>query len=691
MQTRPENWAALIESGKYRVEYKLQIAGIDYDATHLHGVPTIEWGLLNKPQIGRVCSAVMTAEVIPIDGVTIPRSAPCWAYCRLTSIDKQTVTDWIPKGRYYVKSRSSASTIVLTMQDEMLKSGRTYLDKTSLEWPAAQKDIVADIARIMDVEVDERTVINEGEAYTVESIDGDALMSEVLSWIAICNGGNWVMSDSGKLRLIPLASPAPEAEMAQSLGRAYKTLADIGSARTISRIILTDDAEESFAEGDDSGMTLTAECPFANQGVVKDLCNTVDGTMYGAIYQPFEASTAYIDPALELGDTVGLKTRLGEKIRAVLYYIKANCTVSYPCDISAGIDDETDDEYPYEIVTAGSDDKAVKTNRKYYGNSINKRYGFRSEMDGGGYAQFNADGMEFTDETGKKCLYYDKERKTFVMDGTLGANAIVSSSLYAENGIVSELTVDRLVTARHIQKYLLHDTSDDSYIRIEGEVMQFISATPAGMYNRLLTEDGVILMTEDYKFIDCEANGTASYTQAVNRRGELLYWQKDIAGAEISAEGYPLINGVQVFTTTENTGFPCHIYVYDETVMAEYKFGMSGDGEIPYNPMQTWGRGTGYGDNGKGRIEKITDSFKMGYTTRKGEELAVTLSDDGFIDLQKTRKPLRFDFSHINADKTFEETIDGNDTQQYKVTFDSAGRIASIQDENGHITEVVWE
>lgn len=690
MQTRPENWAALIESGKYRVEYKLQIAGVDYDASHLQGVPTIKQALLEKPLLGRVCSADMTAEIIPIDGVTIPRAAPCWAFCRLTSPDGEIITDWIPKGRYYIKTRDGTSTITLTMSDEMLKSGRTYLDKTSLDWPAAQKDIVADIARIMEVEVDERTVIAEGEAYTVKSIDGDALMSEVLSWIGICNGGSWVITDSGKLRLIPLASPISSTSV-QNIGKSYKVFADIGSDRTISRIVLTDDAEDTFTEGDDSGMTITAECPFANQQIVKDLCNTIDGKLYGAIYRPFRATTAYIDPTIELGDTVTLKNRLNDSLGVVLYTINSYCTVSYPCDISAGIDDETDDEYPYEIVTAGSDDKAVKTNRKYYGNSINKRYGFRSEMNGGGYAQFNADGMEFTDETGKKCLYYDKERKTFVMDGTLGANAIVSNSLYAENGIVSELTVDRLVTARHIQKYLLHDTSDDSYIKIEGEVIQFISATPAGMYNRLLTEDGVILMTEDYKFIDCEANGTASYTQAVNRRGELLYWQKDIAGAEISAEGYPLINGVQVFTTTENTGFPCHIYVYDETVMAEYKFGMSGDGEIPYNPMQTWGRGTGYGDNGKGRIEKVTDSFKMGYTTRKGEELAVTLSDDGYIDLQKTRKPLRFDFSHINADKTFEETIDGNDTQQYKVTFDSAGRIASIQDENGHITEVVWE
>ena len=45
MQTRPENWAALIESGKYRVEYKLQIAGVDYDASHLQGVPTIKQAL----------------------------------------------------------------------------------------------------------------------------------------------------------------------------------------------------------------------------------------------------------------------------------------------------------------------------------------------------------------------------------------------------------------------------------------------------------------------------------------------------------------------------------------------------------------------------------------------------------------------------------------------------------------------
>ena len=97
MQTRPENWAALIESGKYRVEYKLQIAGVDYDASHLRGVPTIKQALLEKPTLGRLCTAQLTAEIIPIDGVTIPRSAPCWAYCRLTSPDKQTVTDWIPK------------------------------------------------------------------------------------------------------------------------------------------------------------------------------------------------------------------------------------------------------------------------------------------------------------------------------------------------------------------------------------------------------------------------------------------------------------------------------------------------------------------------------------------------------------------------------------------------------------------
>lgn len=195
-------------------------------------------------------------------------------------------------------------------------------------------------------------------------------------------------------------------------------------------------------------------------------------------------------------------------------------------------------------------------------------------------------------------------------------------------------------------------------------------------------------MCEDGKYLDNEAGGKTSYTQAKNRYGDLLWWEKDITDAEISSEGYPYIDGVQIFTTTEETGFPVHIFAYDEVVRAEYKF-EEDPTDNSYNPVQIWGSGTGYADNGKGRIEKLSDMFRFGYTTRTGSEESIELNDDGWVDINKTRKPISFDFSNI-ANGSFSETIDGGGEENYKVAFDSEGRISKITDEQGHITEVHW-
>jgi YD repeat-containing protein len=131
-----------------------------------------------------------------------------------------------------------------------------------------------------------------------------------------------------------------------------------------------------------------------------------------------------------------------------------------------------------------------------------------------------------------------------------------------------------------------------------------------------------------------------------------------------------------------------HVFVYDELVKAEYKFEEDPtDGS--YAPVQIWGAGTGYADNGKGRIEKTSEMFKIGYTTRIGTDESIELNDDGWIDINKTRKPLSFDFSNI-ANGSFSETIDGGSEATYKVGFDNDGRITRITDENGHITEVHW-
>lgn len=683
MQNLPENWAAFYDA-PHKTEYKLVINGVEYDSTHLQGNPVITKPLLEKPTIGRVCSATLSAVVIPYEDKAIPKAARVFLYSRLKDAEGN-VTEWLPQGRYYVSSRSGKTNITLTMRDEMLKGGRTYIDKSELDWPASQVDIVNEITSLMGVELDPRTTLLEGAGYIVDTINGDALMTEVLGAIGVCNGGNWVMTEEGKLRLIPLASPV---NPLQNLAKSYGNYTDIGTAITISRVTLEDDNGDTYTAGDDSGYELYVQCPYANLAVASALGNSTNGLLYGVVYQPFTTETLYLNPALQLGDTVTLKTRLGDEINVVLHSITATCNTGFTCDIESQIDADTEDEYPYETAQELQSSRTVQTNKTYYGNTINREYGFRSSMDSGAYAQFNASGLEFVDENGKKCLYYDMEAGTFIVDATLGANAIFTNSLYAEQGDISELTVDRLSTSKHIKKFLLGDTSDDCYILISDYSIRFISATPSGLYNRLLTEDDVQIMCEDGRYLDNEAGGKTSYTQATNRYGDLLWWEQDITDAEITSDGYPYINGVQIFTTTDDTGFPVHVFSYDETIRAEYKF-EEDPTDGTYSPVQVWGAGTGYADNGKGRIEKVSDMFKFSYTTRTGSEESIELNDDGWVDINKTRKPISFDFSNI-ASGSFSETIDGGGEENYKVEFDSDGRISRIKDEQGHITEVHW-
>ena len=92
MRTAPTNWAALL-AAPHKVEYKLNINGVDYLSGNLQGNPVISKPLLDKPAIGRVCSATMKAVIRPIAGITIPKAARVYAYCRLVSPDGNTITD----------------------------------------------------------------------------------------------------------------------------------------------------------------------------------------------------------------------------------------------------------------------------------------------------------------------------------------------------------------------------------------------------------------------------------------------------------------------------------------------------------------------------------------------------------------------------------------------------------------------
>lgn len=119
------------------------------------------------------------------------------------------------------------------------------------------------------------------------------------------------------------------------VGQDLTGFSDNGRFHAVSRVTLVIDGDTSVTAGDDSGMELQAECPFATQAMAEALLEKLGGYRY----QTYSAESAAIDPAAELGDGV---TAGG------LYSVIAQIDDSgngYPA-LSAPGESELQDEYP---------------------------------------------------------------------------------------------------------------------------------------------------------------------------------------------------------------------------------------------------------------------------------------------------------------------------------------------------------
>ena len=129
---------------------------------------------------------------------------------------------------------------------------------------------------------------------------------------------------------------------------------------------------------------------------------------------------------------------------------------------------------------------------------------------------------------------------TNIITQTIVSNSVVTKSLYAERGDIAQLTVDWLSTSKKVMKYLSGDTSDDDYIEIHEQGIELKSASVVMSDNAPLTE------------------------ALFDRNGNALYWQKDVAYAEIIG-GFPYVNGKQIYMDTEVTDYPVRVYKYAAT------------------------------------------------------------------------------------------------------------------------------
>ena len=145
---------------------------------------------------------------------------------------------------------------------------------------------------------------------------------------------------------------------------------------------------------------------------------------------------------------------------------------------------------------------------------------------------------------------------TNIITQTIISNSVVTKSLYAERGDIAQLTVDWLSTSKKVMKYLNGDTSDDNYLEAH--------------------EQGIELKTASV----VKSNGNPLTELLKDRYGNQLYWQKDISYAEI-VDGFPYVNGKQVYMDTEVTDYAVRVYQYTVVTKMRIDFEMVNGINVP--------------------------------------------------------------------------------------------------------------
>ena len=443
------------------------------------------------------------------------------------------------------------------------------------------------------------------------------------------------------------------------VGKDVTSFSDKGKYKPISRVTLLVDDENSLTAGDDTGMEVIASCPHATQPMVNALLQT----MKGYRYQAYEASAANIDPAAELGDGVtvgGIYSPLSKVSDDGRGY----------AGISSPGEAEMEDEYPAGgYITQEFNRKIAETRSTITKTSeeINLKVDgidgrvsdITQTVDGISLSVTSASSPD-GQTTATITLKVGPNNYTgyIKLDGNVDVSGQLSAdALYSAFGEIADLSVNRLSTSRRVVKYLAKDTTDDNFIRVEGQSLEFVAGIAKSM-------------TE----------------QAKNPNGELIYWEADPAGASIGSDGYPYANGERIFTTTNQTSWPVMVYQYEEQVKRAISF--ESDGQY-YYPVDTFGAGDTNGKQ-RGYLVKRQNSLELTYETSLGKQLGLVARDDGYLDLMGLRKSAALDFSEWD-NGNFAELVDGEKTPyRYTVAFDQQHRPIKITDNSGHATLIRW-
>ena len=213
MQATSTLYQTILADPGHHKEVKVVIAGVEYTQRNLISVRT-SGGLFQSVGIGNAAAREINMELLPLG--EIPRQAKIEVFVRL--VLGELSSEWLPKGQFFFSTRQKDQVSgVLTVKgfDAMLKAERPFADilTGAEDFPMVPATAVDLISAAMGVEVDGRTVLSPAFQvhYPVDQ-EGDMTMREVLCRLAVANAGNWIITDAGRLLLVPLNSIPSEAD-----------------------------------------------------------------------------------------------------------------------------------------------------------------------------------------------------------------------------------------------------------------------------------------------------------------------------------------------------------------------------------------------------------------------------------------------------------------------------------------------
>lgn len=282
--------------------------------------------------------------------IMFPQMASVVLKVRLTN--GTTNSSWLTKGTFYIDTRkydSITGIMELECYDIMLKGELIYIEdnNTPGTWPQTMRAVASDIATRLGVTFENPTAISN--TYTIDAPPFDMSMREILGYIAVANGGNFIITEgTNKLRFVAYAT-TPSSGNTQDLG--YKCSSFVTSTRfdTISKVIMNTSADTYLESGDNTGREIEVYCPWGDQDLCDDLVAKLAAVSFE--YLPYEAQNAYLNPAMELGDYITVNGTTG---------MICTVDVSYDALSLANVTAPTDEEINHEFPTRNTMEDVVR-------------------------------------------------------------------------------------------------------------------------------------------------------------------------------------------------------------------------------------------------------------------------------------------------------------------------------------------